>query len=117
MRKCRPQRIRLPELQVTVRHQHLEVAIECEKSLKQILFRPESHLVENPVLPHLHWKGNIMDVDDDAWFQTRDDLQKQIVDVTADPGHVRRIDEQDVPRAKPFKDAEIDLLNGLSPYR
>src|SRR2546425_7458210 len=117
MRKRRSESTWLPELEVTVRHQHLEVSIECEKRLEQILFRPESHLVENPILPHLHWKRNVMDMNDDAGFQTRDDLQKQIVDVTADPGHVRRINEQNVPGAQSFKDAEIDLLNGLSPYR
>src|SRR5581483_3836849 len=57
--------------QVVVSQQHFELAVECEEGLEKVLFAPEAELVDNPVATIIERQKNVVDVNDDAWLETR----------------------------------------------
>src|SRR6266851_7938486 len=87
------------------RETDLELGIVAEKSLKQHGLGPKNRPLAIEY-PGLGWergvkgKRDVVNVDDDASAQPRQDLEEEIGDVAVDLQRVRRIDKQHITRAQ-----------------
>ena len=54
------------------------------------------HAVPDDVLRLMHWDKDVVDMDQDAWLQARQDLQNFAVHIAKGADDVRTVDEQDI---------------------
>ena len=96
---------------IVVGHEHLEIRVEGEESLEQILLVPEPELVDNPFAAVIERERDVVHMHDNTRLETRQHLQEQIVDVSADFHCVGAVDKQNVARLELRKKFYIDILN------
>src|SRR5687768_9553912 len=92
-------------------HQDLEFAIEHEESVKEVLLGPEELQLHHPLAGIFERQKNIVDMDDHAGSDARENPEIEIGHVSPGFHGVGGIDEQDVIRAKALECLERDILN------
>ena len=86
-----------------------EAGVELQKRAEHVLLVPRP-AASQPVERVLEGREDIVKVNQRAWFQPRQDLEKEAVDVAVDLRDMSRVDEEDVAGLELVEDAEIDVL-------
>ena len=97
--------------QVAIGHQHLELRIKGQERLQQILLGPKAKFLHHPIAPVLERQKDIVDVHDDAWLETRQDFQEEIIDVSANFHRMRTVDKKNVAGVELREEFEVDVLD------
>ena len=63
--------------EVAVGHQHLELRIKAQERLQQILFGPKPEFFHHPSTRVLKRQEDVVDVHNDPWLETGQDLQEK----------------------------------------
>src|SRR6267143_4463472 len=82
--------------QVAIGHQDFELWIKSQERLQQVLLAPKAKFTHYPVAPVLERQKDVVDMYNNARLQTRQDFQKQVIDVSANFHRMRTVDKQEI---------------------
>ena len=99
--------------QVAIGHQDLELRIKGQERLQQVLLGPKAKFLLHPIAPVIEGQKDIVDMHNDAWLETWQDFQEEIIDVPANFHRVRTVDKQDIAGLELRKEIKIDILDLL----
>ena len=105
--------IRLEAQHPVVEHQHLPGAAVGQERTQGVELVPAAEMVDQPFSRILERPEDVVEVDDDARPQARQDLEELVLDVAAGLQDVARIDEQHVVRLERVVQREGNLLDRL----
>src|SRR3954468_1379273 len=91
-REGRHQHISVVVSEVAVGQNNLKLCVEREKRLQEVLLAPEPELLLDPALRILEREVDVVDVDDDALVEQREQLEVEEIHVPSAPNDVRGVD-------------------------
>ena len=72
---------------------------------------PKAELVQHPVTPVFEWEKDVVNVHNYTGIETRQYLEKKVIDVAVYLHRMGAIDEQNIARFELGKKIHIEILN------
>ena len=86
--------------------------VEGEEGFDEVLLAPEAEVGNDELLRVVQRSEDVVEVDEDAGSEERDDAEALPEDVAVDGDDMTGVDEEDVAGAEGAEDVQRDLLNG-----
>jgi hypothetical protein len=101
-------------MHIIARPDDFKSVIERKKGLEHVLFRPKPMLFHHPRLGVFAGKKYVVEMDEHTLSNSGHDFEDLVLNITADPNHMGRIDEKNVILLQRFKLRYWHVLNGLN---